>query len=65
MGKNPVSGIVCGGEKPGFCDNFGCEAKIWEKTRFLGLCVGARNRVFAMILDARRRYRKKPGFWDC
>jgi len=32
IGKNPVSEIVRGGEKPGFCEDIRCEAKISEKT---------------------------------
>ncbi|MCC3585954.1 MAG: hypothetical protein JGK31_18170 [Microcoleus sp. PH2017_30_WIL_O_A] len=62
IGKNPVSETVGGGEKPGFYEDIRCEAKISEKTRFLRLCMVARNRVFAKIFDARRRHRKKPGF---
>ncbi|WP_293355210.1 MULTISPECIES: hypothetical protein [unclassified Microcoleus] len=62
IGKNPVSEIVGGGEKPGFYEDIRWEAKISEKTRFLRLWVVARNRVFAKIFDGRRRYRKKPGF---
>jgi hypothetical protein len=62
IGKNPVSEIVRGSEKPGFCQDIRFDAKISEKTRFLRLWVVARNRVFAKIFDARRRYRKKPGF---
>ena len=38
IGKNPVSEIVRGGEKPGFCENFWLQAKISEKTRFLRFC---------------------------
>ncbi|MCC3513454.1 MAG: hypothetical protein JGK29_31950 [Microcoleus sp. PH2017_17_BER_D_A] len=53
---------LMGGEKPGFYEDIRCEAKISEKTRFLRLWVVARNRVFTKIFDARRRYRKKPGF---
>jgi hypothetical protein len=62
IGKNPVSEMVRGGEKPGFCEDIRCEAKISEKTRFLRLWVVARNRVFAKTFDESRRYRKKPGF---
>ncbi|MEG3860579.1 hypothetical protein, partial [Microcoleus sp. herbarium12] len=53
---------LMGGEKPGFCEDIRCEAKISEKTRFLRWWVVARNRVFAKIFDGSRRYRKKPGF---
>jgi len=62
IGKNPVSEIVRGGEKPGFCEDIRFDAKISEKTRFLRWCVVARNRVFAKIFGERRRYWKKPGF---
>jgi hypothetical protein len=34
IGKNPVSEMVRGGEKPGFCEDIRCEAKISEKTGF-------------------------------
>ncbi len=51
-----------GAQKPGFYENIRCDVQIWEKTRFLGVTHGLRNRVFAKIFVATRRLRKKPGF---
>jgi len=34
IGKNPVSEMVRGGEKPGFCEDIRFDAKISEKTGF-------------------------------
>ncbi|TAE85319.1 MAG: hypothetical protein EAZ60_20845 [Oscillatoriales cyanobacterium] len=61
-GKNPVSWCDAGAQKPGFCQDIRCDAQIHEKTRFLGVTQGLRNRVFAKIFIATRRFAKKPGF---
>ncbi len=51
-----------GAQKPGFCENIRCDTQIREKTRFLGVTHGLRNRVFVKIFVATRRFGKKPGF---
>jgi hypothetical protein len=51
-----------GAQKSGFSENIRCDAQIREKTRFLGVTHGLRNRVFPKIFVLMRRFGKKPGF---
>jgi hypothetical protein len=60
-----LAGFDCGWwPETGFLSGYLLQPRIWEKTRFLRLCAVPRNRVFARIFGNRRRYGKKPGFFD-
>jgi hypothetical protein len=50
-------------KKPGFSENIRCETQIREKTRFLGVTRGLRNRVFPKIFVAIDKFGKNPGFF--
>ncbi|TAE83962.1 MAG: hypothetical protein EAZ60_07080 [Oscillatoriales cyanobacterium] len=52
IGKNPVSEMVGGAEKPGFCEDIRWEAKISEKTRFLRFCKSSIDRFLIFSTSA-------------
>ena len=58
-----MTGFTLGAQKPGFSEDIRCDTQIREKTRFLGVTHGLRNRVFPKIFVATRRFGKKPGFF--
>jgi len=62
IGKNPVSEMVGGGEKPGFCEDIRFDAKISEKTRFLRWCVGGEKPGFCEDIRFDAKISEKTGF---